>query len=957
MDSARPEDIPTQASLGWSMPTAQRTVALTLGMVLGERYELVKMLGEGGMGAVYQALDRELDRVVALKVIRPEFANDPNLLKRFKQELILARQITHRNVIRIFDLGVADGVRFITMEFVEGRDLAGVLKEQGKLSTKDAVGYIGQICEGLQAAHVEGVIHRDLKPQNVMIDPQGRALIMDFGIARATSVSTMTRTGALMGTPVYMSPEQAKGTLVDARSDVYTLGIIFYELLTGTVPFKADNVMTMLLLRCQEKPQPPIELEPAIPQTVNDIVMKALATSPEERYQSAKELLHDLQIYCAGTAFKPSSNAAPRTLSERPPSAFRLKHAFKIALCVVALIALGVAYYVGVSTGPQAFKPAKTVSLLVADFDNTTSESVFDGTLEQVFITGMEGASFVNSYSRNTAHQIAAELKPGTTRLNEAIGRSIAIREGISVLLTGMVARHGDGYRVTVNAIDGATGKTIISSDSPTVKKDDVLKATAKLVPALRRAIGDGTPEAQLMASGETFTSASLDALHLYSAAQQQQWNGRLEEAAKLWLEATAADPGFGRAYAGLAAVSSNLSRASDADKYYKLALAQIDHMTDREKFRTRGGYFLSVRDRKAIAEFSSLVAKFPSDTAGYANLALAYCYARDMAKAVVEGRKAIELYPKNTLQRNNLALYSLYAGDTASAAREAHTVLGQNPQFLKAFIVLALSQMLEGKAAEAIKSYQDLQAVSATGAAMGLTGLADIAMYQGKFSDAAAMIDKAIPPGVDRPVGESAVRKLLIVAESELARNNAAKAVADAEKAMKASDSDAVLFTAAQILIHAHQEDKAQRIAGQLAQRLSTEPRAYAKVIAGEILLERKKIPDAIQAFNEAQALTDTWIGHFDLGRAYVEANAFAEAHSEFDLCLQRRGEATSLFLDEIPTVRYLPAVYYYSGRAAEGLGSKAADSYKTFLAIKENSQPDRMVDDARRRLSALPK
>jgi tetratricopeptide (TPR) repeat protein len=801
------------------------------------------------------------------------------------------------------------------------------------------------------------VVHRDLKPQNVMIDPQERALIMDFGIARATSSSTMTRTGALMGTPVYMSPEQAKGTTVDARSDVYTLGIIFYELVTGTVPFKADNVMTMLLMRCQQKPQPPIELEPSIPQTVNDIILKCLGTEPEERYQSAKELFRDLEIYCAGTAFKPSSTVAPRTLSERPARVIPWKRILQVVSCLVALIALASSYYLGTATKRSANSGRKTVSLLVADFDNATSEKIFDGSLEQVIITGMEGASFVNSYSRSNAHSLAAELKPGTTRVDEAIGRSIAIREGINVLLTGLVARHGEGYRVTVNAIDGATGKTIISSDSPTVKKEDVLKATAKLVPALRRAIGDGTPEAQLMANGETFTSASLDALHDYSTAQQEQWNGRYEEAAKLYLQATNEDPSFGRAYAGVAAVSSNLSRVADADKYYKLALAQIDHMTEREKFRTRGGYFLSVRDRKAIAEFSSLVQKFPSDTSGYANLALAYCYARDMAKAVAEGRKAIDLYPKNTLQRNNLALYSLYAGDTVSAAREAHTVLAQNPKFPKAFIVIALSQMLEGKVAEATKTYQDLQAASALGAAMGLTGLADIAMYQGKFSDAASMIEKSTPAGVDRPIDEAAVRKLLIVAESEMARNSTAKAVADVEKAMKASDSDSVLFTSAQILIQAHQTDKAERVATQLATRLSTEPRAYAKLIAGEILLEKKKIPDAIQAFNDAQALTDTWIGHFDLGRAYVEANAYAEAHSELDLCLQRKGESASLFLDEMPTIRYLPPAYYYSGRAAEGLGSKAADSYKAFLAIKDGSQPDKMVDDARKRLAALAK
>ena len=272
MEPASADAEETSAMSGWTMPAAAGAVALTPGTVLGGRYELLKLLGEGGMGAVYKAVDRELDRVLALKVIRPQFANEPALLQRFKQELVLARQITHRNVIRIFDLGVADGVRFITMEYVEGRELSEILKERGKLHPSDAVSYVQQICEGLHVAHVEGVVHRDLKPANVMIDAQGRALIMDFGIARAMGASTMTRTGALMGTPVYMSPEQAKGTAVDARSDLYTLGVIFYELLTGTVPFKADNVMTMLLMRCQEKPVPPIEVDPSIPPDRKSVV-------------------------------------------------------------------------------------------------------------------------------------------------------------------------------------------------------------------------------------------------------------------------------------------------------------------------------------------------------------------------------------------------------------------------------------------------------------------------------------------------------------------------------------------------------------------------------------------------------------------------------------------------------------------------------------------------------------
>src|SRR5579864_4371369 len=250
--------------------------ALAEGAVLGERYEIIKMLGEGGMGTVYKARDREVDRLVALKVIRSELANKPEILRRFKQELILARQVTHRNVIRIFDLGNADNVKFITMDFVDGRDLKSFISERRKIPASEASDIIRQICLGLEAAHNEGVVHRDLKPQNIMLDAQGRVYLMDFGLARSMELVGMTRTGALIGTPTYMSPEQARGEKADVRTDLFSLGVIFYELLTGIVPYRAESMMATLIKRAKEVPTAPIQIDPSIPKAVNDVVMKCL---------------------------------------------------------------------------------------------------------------------------------------------------------------------------------------------------------------------------------------------------------------------------------------------------------------------------------------------------------------------------------------------------------------------------------------------------------------------------------------------------------------------------------------------------------------------------------------------------------------------------------------------------------------------------------------------------------
>src|SRR4051812_14702098 len=247
------------------------------------RYRILRVLGEGGMGAVYQARDQELERVIALKVIRPELAGNPSILQRFKQELILARHVTHKNVIRIYDLGEADGVKFITMEYVDGEDLRGLLRRQTKLSPSEAVDIIIQICRALDCAHSEGVIHRDLKPQNVMRDPQGRVVVMDFGLARSLESSDgMTQTGALVGTLEYMSPEQALGATLDQRSDLFAAGLIFYELLTGKAPYKADTAIASLMKRTHERAIPASDVDNSVPVSLSTIVSRCLERDPKD---------------------------------------------------------------------------------------------------------------------------------------------------------------------------------------------------------------------------------------------------------------------------------------------------------------------------------------------------------------------------------------------------------------------------------------------------------------------------------------------------------------------------------------------------------------------------------------------------------------------------------------------------------------------------------------------------
>jgi Flp pilus assembly protein TadD len=424
----------------------------------------------------------------------------------------------------------------------------------------------------------------------------------------------------------------------------------------------------------------------------------------------------------------------------------------------------------------------------------------------------------------------------------------------------------------------------------------------------------------------------------------------------KSYSKAVELDPDLGRAYAGMAVMSANLGKNDDAVKYYKLALARIDRMTDREKYRTRSGYYLVTRNQaKAIEELSALVSQFPADTAGHANLALAYFYARDMSKALAEQKRELALTPHSILQQSNFAMYALYAGDFDTALKQAQAILLENPNFEEALRTSAIAQLALGHNDEAKTAYLKLQAVDARGASIAGNGLGDLALYEGQLADATALLGKDIPTDIAAKDADSAANKMVMLGLAEASLGKTPDALAQATKATSTSKDPGVLYRAAQIYLAAGQEAKALQAVAPLSQHLETEPQIYVKLIAGEAQLKKGNARDALNAFQEAQKLADTWLGHFDMGLAYLAASTYPEASSEFDVCLKRRGEATSVFLDDVPSYHLLPAVYYYQGRAREGLNSPgAAESYKTFLALKEKGAGDPLVADATKRLAA---
>ena len=899
------------------------------------------------MGVVYQAWDAELGVAVALKVIRPEVLTDPisagEVERRFKRELVLARTVTHKNVVRIHDMGSIDGVKYLTMPFIEGESLAQMLNRRGKLPVTETIAIARQVAQGLTAAHEVGVIHRDLKPENIMIAADGTALIMDFGIARTLAgTGTATAMGSVMGTLEYMSPEQAQGLTLDQRTDLYSFGLILYDMLTGRQRIaRHANPMSEMMSRMQQAPPPVRQLDAQLPEVLERIVSKCLQPKADARYAKTAELAAELE------ALSPDGHRLVRA------SARSRSFVTPISIVVAALVLAATGWLVfRPRTSSTPATPARPVSVLVANFENRAHDPLLDGLVEQAVSVGIEGASFVSIYPRRDALKLAADQKLGPA-LNEDTARLIAIREGVDKVVTGSVAPQGDRYDLAVKVMNPDDGKAILTWNTEASGKGDVLNAVGRLAAKVRGALGDRTLDEAGLKNEETFTAASLEAAHAYVEAQELQWAGKYEEAIASYLKATELDPTLGRAYAGLGAVSGSLGKRQEAEKYYKQAIDNIDRMTDREKYRTRAGYYLLGHDaRKGADELEALIKQFPADSSALSNLALASFFQRDMSKALDMGRRASAIYPKNVLRKNNVALYAMYAGNFDMARSEAEGVLKLNPSFAKAYIAIALSDLAQGKTDDAEATYRRLESVSSTGADFAASGLADLALYQGKTADAGRLLEKALANKGQARSPTTSARLLATLAEVRVEQNRGAEAASLAEEALKTADERSIMFLAGRVLLDAGKASRALELAKALWLKLDDEAHVYSRLLEGEAELKRNDSRAALAKFKEAQDISDTWLGRFGLGRAYLAAGGHLEADSEFDRCLKRRGETTAALLDDVPTYRWLAPVYYYVGRTKEAIKpTSGADSFKTFLNIKSAADPGNpMVAEARR-------
>ncbi len=712
----------------WSAAAGSHEVAasdskgfLKPGALLAGRYETRERLGAGGMGAVYRAKDRELDRFVAIKVIRPDLAEQSDILRRFKQELILARQVTHKNVIRIFDLGEDSGIKFITMEYIEGQNLNSMVQERGKLSYQESVGIIQQVCLALEAAHAEGVVHRDLKPHNIMMDKHGKVVVMDFGIARAAGAAGMTMTGALVGTPEYMSPEQVRGDHVDGQSDLFSLGIISYELLTGNKPYSGGSAESAMFRRTVERARPAMEMDPQVPRYLSEVVAKCLEKDPRDRYQTAREIWDDLEHWKHGASashWTTFQRAVERKLKPR----FAAIAAGVLLLATVGSVIVRQRFQARTTTRDTASSAALPLqSLAIFPFRNATTDSRLDwlgSSVAQMLTEDVGQSAELRTVSADRASQILQDLRIAPDAgLDSHLVQRLAEYSNAEVIVWGQFAKLGDRLRITATLQNSKDGHTA-SFHQDAENEKNLFAAVDSLAGEIRSNLSLSSKAIhELETRAIKPSSNSLQALQFYQQGLQAARGGNNLEAAKQFADSTKEDPNFALALSKLGECYAALGQDTDAEVASMKAvdLSQTLGLPPQEKFLISASHAKLMKDfPKAISAYEELAKVRPGDTDILFGLGGLYEDSGNFEKAREAYGKVRALDPKRVdalLAQGRVEIKSGNPGnglDYLSSALNLATQFNRDEQRADIQQAMGVAYQLLNRLPDALRSFED---------------------------------------------------------------------------------------------------------------------------------------------------------------------------------------------------------------------------------------------------------
>jgi serine/threonine protein kinase/Tfp pilus assembly protein PilF len=961
-------------------------------------YKILEKLGEGGMGEVYKALDTKLDRIVALKFLPKHLLCEETNKKRFEHEAKAASALNHPNITTIHEIDEVEGECFISMEYIEGKSIKELVKEK-KFPIGDILSIAIQIAEGLNAAHRKDIVHRDIKSDNIMITPEGLVKIMDFGLAKLKGATKLTTTGSTLGTLAYMSPEQAQGVEVDQRSDIFSFGVVLYEMITGQLPFKGEHEAAIIYSIINETPEPLARYKASIPEGLQRIVDKALAKDKEERYQHADELLADLRHEKKNLEYVkvgqiPAEVLAPKSKKKLLP--FIVPASIVFILVLLFLILKPFKFEIT----PKKVAEAQENSLAIMYFENLKDPEDKDKIAQMItslLITGLsESPQYIQVVSSQRLYDILKLLgKENLKVIDKSVASEVAKKAGVKWILAGKVLQTEPNIVLISEISEATTGKILATQRISGGTGEDVFAVVDRLSPQIAKDLS--LPEQakkELDKPVANVTTHSSEAYRYYLEGLDYVSKLYSEEAEKSFRKALEHDSTFAMAYLRLCDYASGLEykkMLAKAVKYSDRVSQKEKHYIRVEKAWASGGYDRYIKELRKLAE------RYPEEKEAFYRLGEYYSGERQFEQAIFYLNKAIEIDPLYKLVYNTLAytynemgdfeksiwainkyislapdepnpydtradLYA-YNGKLEQAIESYKKALEIKPDFYRSLVKLASMYIYKKEYPKAESCYtavfvSDDKDIRATGRLL----LALIPLYQGKFEDALKILDDGITADrMEQVERGEIIGKNLFKMEIHREKKDFDRAIKESEMIMEFNreeypdDIDQGQTDYAILLAENNDFEKAEKIAEELKKDIEekdkTQMYVYWKTM-GFIEFARGGFEASVNNFEKLAQVDQGFSVLYLLARAYLEVGRLGDAVAEFEKALLR--------YDRNRYFRMIWAVkaYYLLGLAYEksGWNNKAIEQYEEFLDIWKNADPGiPEVGDAKERLKKL--
>ena len=951
------------------------------------RYRILKKLGAGGMGEVYLAEDMKLGRKVAIKILSDEYTTNRDRLGRFEQEACAASALNHPNILTIYEVGNDDGRHFIATEYIDGVTLRQKLGE-GRLEPREILDIAVQVAAALEEAHGAGIVHRDIKPDNIMVRRNGYVKVLDFGLAKLTEDSTdrtpsdgeaatrvlvHTDAGVVMGTSHYMSPEQARGKPVDARADIWSLGVVIYQMITERLPFEGETATDVLVAITQKEPVPIARFTPNVPAELDWIVMKALRKAKDERYQTIKELITDLRRLRQKLEFEVefersvapesvtrsniSAPPAPTLADKVPPTVTKTVSTMSSAEYIVsgirhhkvAAVLVGAMVVVGIIAAFVHFKKAQPLTdkdtVLLADFVNTTGEPVFDGTLKQALSVQLAQSPFLNIFPEERVRETLRYMnRAPDERVTRDVGLEICRRQGLKALLIGSISSLGSNYVITLEAVNAQSGDSIAREQTEANSKEKVLSSLGTAASTLREKLGESLSSIQKYdVPVEQATTSSLEALKAFTMANEERAKARNREALTLYERAVQLDPNFAMAYARIGVHYGNTGQMEKATEYVKKAYALKDRVSERERLYISEKYYGYITGEmpKVIEVLEASARLYPNDYIPHNNLALQYFLIGRYEDARKEAQAALRISPTNMSSLNNLAS-AFFALDRYDEAQQImNQIKAANPDANEVHYNNVLFAFLRN---DWITINAELDGVRGKPQEADL--LSEVAwayFHLGQVNKGESLSRQAIALYVRDKRSENAASTFLNLADNQALVGKCQDAKLNTTAALAQSRGRAVLGFAALTFAACGDSTQAQSLIDEAVKNypLDTLSASIAAPIVGAVIEKnRGNHEKALQLLETVRTYDMSFIvgaaNNYIRGYVYLDLKKGDEARREFQKIIDRRG------VDTFGCARSL--AYLGVARAAAMSGDVAASrkAYQDFFALWKDADPN---------------